>query len=191
MDIISRPLNPVTTSDYLVEVLEQVALVDADTVNRLRNGSVVALAPATVSDERLHDFVHGGLLKNADSSSLSTTMLEPVENSATNLARQLLRFQGLDCMIQDPLRKIEEAKVQDGEPLLIDGSLFYRSRNCLQSEANCEHAIRRNTTSWHFLLLVGAFPAEAQRTFKSVVQGAKCIVVGAYDGESYLIWCPE
>ncbi|MYM90168.1 hypothetical protein GTP91_23720 [Rugamonas sp. FT82W] len=139
MDIISRPLNPVTTSDYLVEVLAQVALVDADTVNRLRNGSVVALAPAAVSDERLHDFVHGGLLKNADSSFLSTTMLEPVENSATNLARQLLRFQGLDCMIQDPLRKIEEAKVQDGEVLLIDGSLFYRSRNCLQSEANCEH----------------------------------------------------
>lgn len=191
MDVIFRPLNPVKTGDFLVGVLEQVAVVDSDTVNRLRNGSVVALAPVAASDERLHDFVHGGLLERTELSSLSTTMVEPVANSAACLAHELFRFQGLDCLIHDPLRKIEEVKTQDGEPLLIEGSLFYWNRNCLQSVASCEHAIRRNTVSWHFLLLVGAYPAEVRHTFKSVVQGAKCIVVGAYDGESYLIWRPE
>jgi hypothetical protein len=96
-----------------------------------------------------------------------------------------------DCLIHDPLQKIEDASAQDGPPLLIDNALFYLDRYCLRSEADCERAIRRNTYSWHFLLLVVTYPIEAKHTLKSIVQQAECIVVGAYDGESYLIWRPS
>ncbi len=191
MEIVTRPLDPLKSIDHLTGTLEYIAVLDSETANHLRNGSMVALVPPSASAERMHDFRHAGLLPRRPAISMGSFSMEPVSSSAPNLASELCQLHDFDCLIHDPLQKIEEASAQDGPPLLIDNALFYLDRYCLRSEADCERAIRRNTYSWHFLLLVGTYPIEAKHTLKSIVQQAKCIVVGAYDGESYLIWRPS
>lgn len=190
MEIITKPLHVLKSIDYLIEVLEQVVPIDLETQKLLLRGSMVALASKDVSKKQLYDFAHGGLLAQTCIESSTTRMVEPVVSTVSNLACNLTPMLAFDSLTHDPLRTIEEAGMIDGEPVMIEGSLFYVNRQ-LRTTKDLENMIRRNTLSWHFLMLFGSYPTDAQLAMRSAVQGAVCIVVGAYDGESYLIWQPD
>ncbi len=78
MNIVARPLNALKAVDYLARVLEHVAVLDSDTAHYHRTGSMVGLAPLAASAERMHDFVHAGLLPRQAPTSVATLRVEPV-----------------------------------------------------------------------------------------------------------------
>lgn len=97
MAIEIRPLDVSKGADYMAEVLGQVASVDLDMLHRLRRGSIFGITSSDSSEERSHDFEHGGLIVQRGSDSLITTRIKPVENTARTLARELSRFHDLEC----------------------------------------------------------------------------------------------
>lgn len=188
MSIVSKILRSAMANEYFIETLDQINA-DAEDVNQfLANGAISALVPDGIPDNRLYDFEHGGIFAPAGLSVVSQTNVQPVANTAAYLASELVQFAGLDCLIHDPLKKMGEASQADGEPLLIEDSLFYLNRNCLKSEGEWQKKVRRNTLSWHFLLFVGRYPNPEYLSLKSIMLSSACVVVEAYDGESYLVW---
>jgi hypothetical protein len=192
MDIVSKMLPPAVAIEYLTDTLSQIEVAGADVTRVLLSGSMSALVPDSTPDNRVCDFKHGGILAPIDDLSIAVQKkVQPVANAAEVLAKQLVQFDGLECLIHDPLKKIGEAAMADGVPILVEGSLFYLNMQCFQSVAECQKVVRRNTLSWHFLMLIGRYPNPENLSRKSIVLGAACIVVGAYDGESYLVWRPD
>lgn len=188
MDIVNKTLCPAAAIEYLTDTLNQIEVAGADVTRVLLSGSMSALVPDSTPDNRVCDFKHGGILAPIDLSVVVPKTVRPVANTAEFLARQLVQFDGLECLIHDPLKEIGEATMADGVPILVEGSLFYLNKQCFQSVAECQKVVRRNTLSWHFLMLIGRYPNSENLTRKSIVLDAACIVVGAYDGESYLVW---
>jgi hypothetical protein len=191
MSIVSKKLRPAAVIEYLSEILDQINVGGEDVSRVLASGVISALVPDCTPDNRLYDFKHGGVLAPAGMSAVEETVVQPVANTAAILARELVQFVGLDCLIHDPLKQVGEASKADGEPLLVEGLLFYLNRHCFQSVEECQKTVRRNTLNWYFLLIVGRYPQPENLSLKSIVLNSTCIVVGAYDGESYLVWRPD
>ncbi|UGQ48739.1 hypothetical protein [Massilia endophytica] len=188
MEIVSKALSLEEVLPHFIETLSQIQGGSADLARTLATGTVSVLAPDCTAQSRLYDFRHGGLLAPASLAEATAGNVQPVANTAGFLAKELVGFGGMDCLVHDPLKQPGEASDTDGQAILIDGSLFYLNRQCMQSEADLVDRIRRNTLSWHFLQFIGRYRNSELSTLKSVLLHSVCIVVGAYDGESYLIW---
>lgn len=188
MNIVSKTLSHVAAVDYLIELLSQIEVGGTDVRQVLFNGAVSAFVPDSTPENRLYDFKHGGVLMPAELGVKAHSSVQPVPNSAEFVAKELVQFKGLECLIHDPLKEIYEASEEDGEPMLVEGSLFYLNRCCTDSAAECQKAIRRNTLSWHFLMFLGSYSGQERLSRNAILQNSTCVVVGAYDGESYLIW---
>jgi hypothetical protein len=125
MDIVSKMLPPAVAIEYLTDTLSQIEVGGADVTRVLLSGSMSALVPDSTPDNRVCDFKHGGILAPIDDLSVVVQKtVQPVANTAEVLAKQLVQLDGLECLIHDPLKKIGEAAMADGVPILVEGSLF-------------------------------------------------------------------
>lgn len=188
MRIVRKAFPSVIALPHFIETLSQTGAGWEGIGQMLANGTVSALVPECVPESRLYDLKHGGILAPLVSTGATASNIQPIPNTAEFLAKELGSLDGLDCLIHDPLKEVGEAFDTDGQPTLIGGSLFYLSPNCIQPESNLLGKIRRNTLSWHFLQFIGRYQNKELTTLNAVLQNSVCIVVGAYDGESYLIW---
>lgn len=184
----NKILDPNMACEYLLSTLEQVEAADSELLQRLHSGSVYALIPEALPEQQAYDFKHGGVIQANCSEGANDTPVQRVVSTANALARELILLKGKDILIHDPLKELSEVSKDDGDVIAIQGAHFYSDKQFFSSLEECERIIQRNTLSWHFLLLAGSWGNAENTSFKKIAMSATDIVVGAYDGESYLVW---
>lgn len=173
----------------------------------LRKGNLTTFLPFKISDSQLYDFTTGGVLSTISKSTpiLRDTayLCEKKTNLASHLAtiihKQLSSYTDLYCIFddvmmdpgdQDLTRFPKTHKVVENEVYhLID-----------QSNASLElllDTINAVSVSWHFLCVIVETPVKnffankcnlSDKEFLSLFHNIKFVVVGAYDGEGFIIW---
>lgn len=157
-------------------------------------GAFYALAPPAVDGGRLVGVTRGGLLaavETAASEQESGDVLAAGPPACEALARAVLEHLRRDragwLMIHKPYLDADEPRFRLVRERMLGGERFHLLATeglCVASLADC---VRRFTLSWHFLMMAGhgatppLLPSELPGTLT-------LLAVGAYDGESYLLW---
>lgn len=157
---------------------------------RLRDGTFYAIVPERVEVKRAEQFSVGGLLPSRPAVSMGRYQVQPV-STAVAAAASIAR--GVISKTEDPALWIHEAQLNESEvrarnvPFRTLGSQLYLVENPLH--ADVEEMFRYSNLSWHFLAFV-TNSSTGITSIDQLMQRASLILVGAYDGESFLYWCP-
>jgi S1-C subfamily serine protease len=175
----------------------------------LNNGRVTTYLPAEVSDEVAEEFRTGGKLPASSTRSppgevkSSAKRLEPLPTTDSCLAGEIHEFLNLN---EEHLCVFEDSSASPSDPFLQSLDTCYSVMGdevyhfILSTDAGDEKILRtiRRARSWLFIgvmssasLKSGFFSRSGTLTIselKVIAEHAEKILVGAYDGESYLIW---
>ena len=180
----------------------------------LESGAVTTFLPSDVSEEAATQFKWGGKLYRDPATFVyhtepdgSTTRWEPVPNTDPWLASILREFLGAGpervCVFENESALPSHPWLSLPRWAILQTLIFENEVYHLLSNRDAENEERILTTiriadSWLFigamtsLSQASDLPLEAGRlddeALKMFAQRAERIVVGAYDGESYLIW---
>ena len=183
--IVSKLLPVDAVIEYVTDVLVAGgASKDSDIVF----GAIYTLAPESATADELLDFVHGGVLPITQAISDGRTKIQSVPNTigvaALILSKELMLCEKPKLWIHEPLLT-EVELVARGLPYMKVGEAIYLVFE-VGLDAKCvAELIRYSLLSWHFL----AFVTESKNEINSVdelICAAKFLLVGAYDGESFL-----
>lgn len=175
----------------------------------LEEGSVSAYLPDDVSDESAHQFRYGGKLPTPDESTWkrgSGTMVIPIPNTddwlASKIALLLSQTPGRVCILEEGVEQASDPGWGKKESLpqfvtIVGAEIYYVIRSADSGETVAA-ALNWASSVWPGALGAlttaeaddpihvncdidpGQWPVLARRT--------EALFVGAYDGESYLIW---
>jgi hypothetical protein len=168
--------------------LSQVAL------DRLERGHFSVLAPAETTHDALYDLASGGVIAAAETKIVNGLVLQRLRSTAADLAAVVAadaKVAGnlFTALLHEPyLRKGNDSELLRGV-IDIEGALFKPFSLALFSSEMLAAEIDRYTVSWSFLLLLTTLPPQSA-TLSKLLDAARLISVGAYDGESYAIWRP-
>jgi hypothetical protein len=185
--------------DYLSEVIRTGGASDQGIGSELRQGDLIAVVPPNTSEQRVMQFNAGGLLPAGPVRVIGGTSIQEVPTSVSTLAK----------VVSDRVRTLEDPVLWIHEPMLVEGALksflgdeidsqkircqeiegqlYLAYSSDIRAEMRIAQAINSSMLSWHFL----AFVTDRVHQVSSVselLKQAKMILVGAYDGESALIW---
>jgi hypothetical protein len=154
-------------------------------------GDFYSLAPRDVAKDRLKQFRAGGVFPAGPSYSVGKHLVREVPNHSEELAlvveHHAATLQNPIVLLHEPyLTPMDKSEIAH-ELIRIDGAFYKIVRLRQAPAANLAQDIGRFTVSWHALIILAD---DANDTFElaRIVQSAKLIAVGAYDGESYVYW---
>jgi hypothetical protein len=189
-DITSKNLPQEPAIQYLLQVLKNGGVTDTNAVDtQLGQGVCHAIAPNSVDGQRLVEFELGGILPTEPKVPSGEYLIQAVPNTAS-IAASIVSKELLD--MNDPVLWIHE-------PLLIEKEViakhlpYQRISKELYllfdkgAETPTKELIQRSLLSWHFLAIVTDRLKQVE-SVEYLIQCAKLILVGAYDGESFLYW---
>lgn len=187
--IISRLLPTDVASKYLKDVLAVGGGSTSGAVDlRLSSKSICAIAPEGVRTAQLLDLDHGGLLDVSPKISDGTTSIQRVPTTvpiaASIVVKELSRCERPTLWIHEPLLTEDEIVLKKLPYEIVGGKIYLVFDSNLDEERVVE-LINYSLLSWHFLMFI----IEGKPCFESVdelILSAKLILVGAYDGESFL-----
>ena len=190
--IISKLLRAEVATRYLKDVLATGGGSTGGSVDwRLRSAPIYAIAPEGISTAQVIDFAHGGILIAGPKISEGTTQIQrvptTVQIAASIVLKELLRCEKPELWIHEPILTEEEVALRNLPYKIVDGNIYLVFDGKLGEERVAE-LIKYSLLSWHFL----AFVIERHRQIEAVDElalSAKLILVGAYDGESFLYSC--
>jgi hypothetical protein len=186
-------------SKYFQEVLRTGGASDKDLALELRRGEISALVPSNMTEQRALQFDAGGLLPAEPVRDIGGARLQKIPTGIPTLAKIVSkRIRDLDdpvLLVHEPMLSENELNSFLGEEIRsekvrfqkIDGQLYLAYESDIRTEERIAKAITSSMMSWHFL----AFVTDRSHSASSVsvlLRHAKMILVGAYDGESALIW---
>jgi hypothetical protein len=196
--IIQRHLSGDGSCDYFVQALEFAGAPVGELQSQLKRGAFTAVVPVGTSDERIRQLDLGGLLPAEPKRQVGDKWIKATPTTVPSLAKIVARrLQLLDA----PVLWVHEAMLSEAElePLIadklragdvrctrVDGQLYLGYRGFLD-EAGVRDAIDMSMLSWHFLAFV-ADHAPEPGSLSELFARSSMILVGAYDGESALIW---
>lgn len=197
--IVMQRLRGAAPLEYLSEVLRTGGASDQGIRSELRQGDLIAAVPPNTPEQRVMQFDAGGLLPAGPVRMVGGTRIQEVPTSVSLLAKVVSeRVRTLEdpvLWIHEPMLAESElnsflADEIDSQKILcqeIEGQLYLAYGSDIRAEKRIAQAINASMLSWHFL----AFVTDRVHHVSSVsdlLKEAKMIVVGAYDGESALIW---
>lgn len=174
----------------------------------LDKGLVTTFLPSTVSYELANQFDTGGKLQVTEPTlyfeqgETSEMLMVPMPNSYSCLAVIIREFLGKDqqhlCIFEDVTSKPGDPKIslEDKRILIFNEEVYYQLGRG-DDEGTIAKTIRDANSLWHFLCVMSSVSERegfvtdryvASEKLKIFAEGAQKIVVGAYDGEGYLIW---
>jgi hypothetical protein len=189
---ISLPLDPAL--EYFRGVLEMAGLTGQTAIaDRLRLGRFYAIAPAGTGLTKLLKFKEAGLLPDLPIYQSETHVIQAVDTTLAQAAR----------IVNETIERHADSVLWIHEPMLTQIELMDRSRPArrlgeqlyLVYPTGCPHPrstedlLRYSLLSWHFLGFLVPTRHSAQST-EDLVRSAKLMIVGAYDGESFVYWSP-
>lgn len=181
---ISKLLPANIAAAYIKEVLITGGAMSFD----VDSEPVFAIAPENASNARVLDFAQGGLLtampRTSDGHTSVQAVPTTVPTAATIVCDELMQCQQPAFWIHEPLLTEAEIAQRNMPHVIIDRQIYLVFESELDAGRIAE-LIRYSLLSWHFL----AFVTEGRSQIRCVddlVRSARLILVGAYDGESFL-----
>lgn len=181
-------------TEHFLDVFRTGGLRDqAEARSCLSEGSFYAVAPEGSDVIRLEQFGQGGLLPTEPLEQVDGYLAQPVlttvEEVARITARKTASLNAPVLWIHESL--LNEAQIAEDERKRpyqkIDGQLYLVYDGDFQHEAWLKEAIGFSLLSWHFLAFVTDGIKQANLT-KNLLESAQFVIVGAYDGESVVVW---
>ncbi|MDM5182250.1 hypothetical protein PO883_34345 [Massilia sp. DJPM01] len=150
--------------------------------------SIFALAPEGTDSVRLLDFLHGGILEPLPKISDGLTAVQRVPSTVVIAAEIVCQHLALcehpTLWLHEALLTKEELKAKNLPNVTIDGTIYLVFSDGLDVSRVTE-LIQYSLLSWHFL----GFVLDGTNNSGSVaelISAAKFVLIGAYDGESFL-----
>lgn len=190
MDKIVSKLLPVDVAFKYAQEVFRVggACDDGEGGDKWRPASVFALAPEDTDSAQLLDFLHGGILDPMPKISDGLTSVQRVPSTvviaAEIVCQQLALCERPTLWLHEALLTEEEIKVRNLPCISVDGAIYLVFSGDLDVSRVAE-LIRYSLLSWHFL----AFVLDGKNnpgTVAELIHAAKFVLIGAYDGESFL-----
>jgi hypothetical protein len=187
-----------TLSQLLLEVLD------------LHQGKITTFLPIDVRPEQLYDFEAGGVLPFPEKStwryiteqSGKKTILTPIPRDDSFVLTLIREFLCSDknnvCIIEEPLAKPTDSSMSRRKtPYIIYGNEVYHFLSSRVGEAEIAEAIKWPHTTVSFLAILTTLVQNIALINKQKIsadelrvlaRGTETLMIGAYDGEGYLIW---
>ncbi len=175
----------------------------------LRSGKIWTYAPVNVHEGSLYNFSEGGLLgrlllkrKSMTSVSGEKYVLEEIPDCSEELTSYLFDlFQTgtIDsCLFEDVMARANDLDIQErfsDSARFVGNEVYHVLEKSNVSECGINKIICAVNLSWHFLC-VGSneamdFKSLQGENLKWYATKVKLLVVGAYDGESFVFWEPS
>lgn len=176
---------------WVLRTLGMVGLTENEVLAHLLSGSFFALVPEGLPDHQVYDFESGGITPKGEQFKQDGYTLVAVvsleDELVANLKSTINRF---TCYIYDPLTQSQETTGNKEPSIVVDEHLLYVAKPWLLSDKQLSGIIGRYTLPWYFLMLCSEATDSEMQSKKMVdlVLGSTCVVIGIYDGESYLVW---
>jgi hypothetical protein len=158
----------------------------------LGDGEFYAITPANVDENKLCKFEVGGLLAAPPKQRVGDQTIQSVPNtiSAASLiiAHDLIGLADSTIWVHEAL--MTEREIAANKNLIyrkIGEHLYIIYQGELTSPTRIEKLLSYSLLSWHFLAFVTA-GFDSAKTVDELVEHSSRILVGAYDGESFLYW---
>lgn len=189
-DITSKSLPPKPAIQYFLQVLKCGGVADTDLSDRhLSQGTFYAIAPNDTDDHRLVEFELGGILpaepKVPDGSYLIQRVPNTVPIAASIASKELSSMSDPVLWIHEPLLTEQEVIAKHLPYQRIGKELYLLFDKGAETQAM--DLIQRSLLSWHFLGVITDRLGQVH-SVEQLIQCARLILVGAYDGESFLYW---
>jgi hypothetical protein len=205
-----RPL-PTEATAYLKEHLSRGKTLGRAVLTQVNAsvGSVSAILPSTVSDESAMHFSFGGVLPSGPRQRLSHLVYQdgvPVIASAVPSTRpwlvevlhESLKQDGRSCVVENALFEASAPwlKRAQSRTLFYDDEVYHipppsPSKQAIEDALRDAHSIAPPTMGVLSQLPGDVDPAFARLTLEiidSLAAGVIAVFVGAYDGESFIVW---
>jgi len=187
--IVSKSLPVDVALEYIQDVFRAAGASEKGSEDyKLASENIFALVPEGIDSGQLLDFLHGGVLESMPKISDGRTLVQCVP-STVEIAAEIVCEQL--TLSEQPTLWLHEALLTEGElggrnlpHVSVDGAIYLVFTGSLDVSRVAE-LIRYSQQSWHFL----AFVIDGMNTPGSVaelIRAAKFILIGAYDGESFL-----
>lgn len=185
-------LNGAEPLEHLLDSLEVGGVVDrAGARETLGHGLISAISPSDADERRLMRFDEGGLLPADPAVFVGTGWLQEVPNTIPDIAaivsRQMQALNDPVLWVHEPVLLEDELDEKKRDWRKLGNHLYCVYRSGGGDVRQIAEFIRYFMFSWHFLGIVTDGLHEASAA-SDLLSGASMIVVGAYDGESALIW---
>lgn len=175
---------------YFAQVLRAGGALDFD-ANALQGGRFGAVVPTSTSVERVVQFSTGGLLVPDRAPTDGPTKLEAVPTSISSVsaivAQKIRQYDEPSFWVHEPMLQESEISASGYRSRRVGDELYLVYEENLASQDRIAEIVRYSMLSWHFL----AFVTDGIHSVQSVPElatRAEMILVGAYDGESVLLW---
>lgn len=188
-----RRLQGAPTIDYFSKILQAGGAVDADfNASQLREGDFSAVLPRNTDARRIARFDEGALLAATEPVQVTgkiRVQAVPTATSAVSaiMAERMRRLSAPVLWVHEPMLLAEEISSPRAHSQSIQGHLYLVYNADMLTEAHIAEVIRYSTLSWHFLAFL-TNQIHHVGSVSELVGHAQMILVGAYDGESVLLW---
>ena len=177
---------------YFLQVLKTGGVLDSNLVDRhLSQGTFYAIAPDGTDDQRLAKFEVGGILLPEPKIHSGAYVVQAVPTTlpiATSItSKEMAGSDDPVLWIHEPLLTEDEVVAKRLPYQKVGKDLYLVFDRGAGVEVRIKELIQRSLLSWHFLAFLTNGLHQVQ-SVENLVQCAKLIVVGAYDGESFLYW---
>jgi hypothetical protein len=176
---------------WVLRSLGMVDLTENEVLAHLLSGSFFALVPEDLPDHRIYDFESGGVTPKGEQFHQDGYTLVAVVSLEDKLVATLkTTINRSTCYIYDPLSQPHETTINEESSVVVNDHLLYVAKPWLLSDKKLSEIIGRYTLPWYFLMLCSN-TADSELYDKKMIDlvlDSICIVVGIYDGESYLVW---
>jgi hypothetical protein len=189
-DITSRNLPAKPAIQYFLQTLKCGGVADTDLADRLLSqGACYAIAPNNIDDQRLVGFELGGILPAEPKVFHGSYLIQPTPNTARIAAsiasKELSSMSTPMLWIHEPLLTEKEVVAKNLPYQRIGKELYLLFDK--RAETQTMELIQQSLLSWHFLAVVTDGSVQI-KSVEQLVLYARLILVGAYDGESFLYW---
>lgn len=176
------------------------------TVN-FEKGQFFTLLPPDADLEHLYDFFGGTILVqnptieyiNESGKKVSYTKVPTLKNEISKYIFDKIKTSANNCIFEDVVQVISDPHIDFFHKygLKYKNELYYRITNDIASEELILEAIKEVSSFWHtlFILTENNFvPVKKELTLENIklfCDEITLLVVGAYDGEGYVLWEPR
>lgn len=166
-------------------------------------GKLYTVLPPPIELDKLYNFNEGGRFKSCEANySMSPYLMMEVGNTNHILTKLVYEFlkqtsQGI-CVFEDAMSLATDAVINNypNQILTLGESVFYYlSAKEKADHKSIEKVIKTSNSLWHFLCIFTTVDYQIINehvfniyTLVELVNNIQAIIVGVYDGESYLIW---
>lgn len=187
----SRRLRGAQTIDYFLHCLQNGGATDAG-LNRavLAKGGFSVIVPHGASAQRVAEFASGGLLPAVPEGTAPVT-LQPTPTTVPALSalvlERLQRYRDPVLWVHEPVLSEQEVTMRGARSERLDGQLYLAYEDDFRTRERIAEIVRYSSLSWHFLAFL-TDRTQRPGSISGLVAHARMILVGAYDGESFLLW---